>query len=116
MQDELPLALVEEQTEREVAAEERRNDGEDDGFDEPDGTDDIRWSGLRGGWPGWFGGGAGHWGFCVDCSILRWAALDQREDGIGGVSGARAGGCVPLRVEGAGGYGMSVSGGIKLGT
>jgi hypothetical protein len=47
VQDELPLALVEEQAEGEIAAEERRNDGEGDGFGEPDGTDDIRCSGWR---------------------------------------------------------------------
>ena len=62
VQDELPLALVEEQAEGEVAAEERREDGEGDGFDEPDGADDIRWSGLRLAAFGWLGGGAGHRG------------------------------------------------------
>ena len=52
MQHELPLTLVEEQAEGEVAAEERRNDGEGDGFNEPDGTNDIRWNGLWVSWPG----------------------------------------------------------------
>ncbi len=77
MQDELPLALVEEQAEGEVAAEERRNDGEGDGSDKPDGADDIRWGGLRWGGLGWLGGGAGHWGFCVDFSTLRLAAVNR---------------------------------------
>jgi hypothetical protein len=49
VQDELPLALVEEQAEGEVATEERGKDGEDNGFDQPDGTDDVRGNGLRGG-------------------------------------------------------------------
>jgi len=52
VQHELPLTLVEEQAEGEVAAEERRNDGEGDGFNEPDGTNDIRWNGLWVSWPG----------------------------------------------------------------
>ena len=47
VQDKLPLALVEEPTESEVAAEERSENGEADCFDEPDGADDIRWSGWR---------------------------------------------------------------------
>ena len=73
MQDELPLALVEEQAEGEIAAEERRKDGEGDGFDEPDGADDFRWSGLSVGCAllG-FGVGRGiESGFCIDFSILR---------------------------------------------
>ena len=68
MQDELPLALIEEKAEREVAAEERRNDGEGYGFGEPDGTDDVRWSGLRGGGLVWLGEGTWHRGLCVDFS------------------------------------------------
>ena len=77
VQDELPLALVEEQAEGEVAAEEGRNDGEGDGFDEPNGTDDIRWNGLRRSGLGWLGGGAWHRSFCVDFSTLRLAALNR---------------------------------------
>jgi len=71
VQHELPLTLVEEQAEGEVAAEQRRNDCEGDGFDEPEGTNDIWWSGLWVSWPGWLGGGAWHRGFCVDCSTFR---------------------------------------------
>ena len=47
MQYKLPLALVEEQAEGEIAAKERRNDGKADGFDEPDGAHDFWCSGLR---------------------------------------------------------------------
>jgi hypothetical protein len=32
----------------------------------------LRWGGL-----GWFGGGAWHRSFCVDCSILRLAAVNR---------------------------------------
>jgi len=77
VQDELPLALVEEQAEGEIAAEERSNDGEGDGLDEPDGADDIRWSGLRGGGLAWLGCGAGHRTSCIDCSTLRLAAVNR---------------------------------------
>ena len=55
----MPLALVEEQAEGEVATEERCNDGEGDSFDKPDGADEIRWSGLR-----W--GGLGH---CINNEV-----------------------------------------------
>jgi hypothetical protein len=41
-QDELPLALVEEPAEGEIAAEERREDGKGDGFEQPDRTDNLR--------------------------------------------------------------------------
>ena len=44
MQDELPLALIEEQAEGEIAAEERGNNGEGDGFEEPARADDFRCS------------------------------------------------------------------------
>jgi hypothetical protein len=61
VQDELPLALIEEEAEGEITTEEGRNDGEGDGFDKPDGADYVRWSGLR--WDGlvWLGDGAWHW-------------------------------------------------------
>jgi len=39
VQDELPLALVEEKTEGEVAAEESCNDCNGDGFHQPHGAD-----------------------------------------------------------------------------
>jgi hypothetical protein len=80
VQDELPLTLVKEQAKGEITAEERRHDGENDSFDKPDGGDDIRWSGLRYGlaWLGRrCGRGAGHRGFCVDCSTLRLAEVNR---------------------------------------
>jgi hypothetical protein len=81
VQDELPLALVEEQAEGEIATEESRHDGESHSFDKPDGADDIRWSGLRWDWPGWLGrrGGrrAGHRSFRFDSSTLRLAVVNR---------------------------------------
>ena len=47
MQDQLPLALIEEKAEGEIAADESRKDREGDGFDQPDGIDDL-WSWLGG--------------------------------------------------------------------
>src|SRR6202012_48057 len=41
VQDKLPLALVEDPAEGEIAAKDRCDNGEGDGFDEPDGTDDL---------------------------------------------------------------------------
>ena len=79
MKDELPLALVKEQAEGEVATEERCNDSEGDGFKKPDGAYDIRWSGLRWGGFAWLGGGAWHRGFCVDSSILRLAVVNRSD-------------------------------------
>ena len=73
MQDELPLALIEEQAEGEIAAEECGENGEGDGFDEPDGADVFGWGGLA----GWrrlalaWSAGRGMEGFCVDFSTLR---------------------------------------------
>ncbi len=77
VQDELPLALIKEQAEGEVAAEERRENGEADGLGEPDGVDDIRWSRLW--WRAlvWLGSGARHRSFCVDFSILRLAPVSR---------------------------------------
>ena len=69
MQNELPLALVEEPAEGEIAAEERSNGSDGDGFDQPDGADDFRWMWLRGGAFVLSWSGAGHRGFCIDCSI-----------------------------------------------
>jgi hypothetical protein len=80
VQHELPLTLVEKQAEGEVATEERREDGEGDGFNKPDGADDIRGSSLRYGlaWLGRrCGRGAGHRSFCVDCSTLRLAPVNR---------------------------------------
>ena len=65
MQDELPLALVEEQAEGEVGAAERGEDGERDAFEEPDGADDFGGVGLL-----WCGAGHGC-GVCIDFSIWR---------------------------------------------
>ncbi len=42
VEDELPLALVEEPAEGEIAAKERCEHGEGEGFDEPDGADDLK--------------------------------------------------------------------------
>ena len=74
MQDELPLALIEEQAEGEVAAEESHDDGDDDGLHEPEGTYDFRRSA---GWRGvlaWLRSGAGHEsGFYIDFSIRAWS-------------------------------------------
>ena len=47
MQDELPLALVEQQAEARVAADEGGEDHDADGLEEPDRVDDL---GSRGGW------------------------------------------------------------------
>ena len=41
MQDQLPLALIEEEAEGEITADERCKDGESDGFNQPDGIDDL---------------------------------------------------------------------------
>jgi hypothetical protein len=64
------LALIEEQAEGEIAAEESHDDGDGDGLHEPDGADDFRRSA---GWRGVLAGlrsGAGHEsGFCIDFSI-----------------------------------------------
>ena len=60
MKDQLPLALVKEQAEGHVAAEERGENGEGDGFDEPDGADFFLVIALRCGTLVWLGCGAGH--------------------------------------------------------
>ena len=52
MQDELPLALVKEQAEGEISGEKRREDGDGDGFDEPDGIDSVQCSGSTVVWLG----------------------------------------------------------------
>ena len=60
MENELPLALIEEQAEGEIAAEESRADSNGDGLHEPEGVYDFRWSA---GWRGvlaWLRSGAGH--------------------------------------------------------
>ena len=72
MKDELPLALIEEPAEGEVAANQRCDDGQSEGFDEPDRIDDLGWTGLGCGAFVWFGSGAGHRDFCIDFSILDW--------------------------------------------
>ena len=63
MKNDLPLALVEEQTKGEITADESRCGSNGDGFDEPDGIDCF---GLRGRWLqtafGRFCGGARHEG------------------------------------------------------
>lgn len=59
MQDELPLPLVEEQTEGEITAEKRGEDREGDGLGQPDGTDNLRRSRLGGAFF-WFGGWVRH--------------------------------------------------------
>jgi hypothetical protein len=55
VKDELPLALIEEEAEGEVAAEECAENDEGDGFDEPDRADVF-----LGGAVVWLGCGAGH--------------------------------------------------------
>ena len=65
VQDELPLALVEEQAEGEIAAEEGRENGEGNGFEQPDGARRLRWSGARRWRAVWLGSGARHEGFCM---------------------------------------------------
>ena len=71
VQDELPLALVEEQAEGEVSAEESRDDGDGDGFYQPHGADvfvlNFSWRSVL----VWFRSGAGHRSacFCIDFSI-----------------------------------------------
>ena len=60
MKNELPLALVEEQAEGEITAEESRDDGDGDSLDEPEGAYNFR---GNVGWLGTFAGlrcGAGH--------------------------------------------------------
>jgi len=60
VQDELPLALVEEQAEGEVSAEESRNAGDGDGLHQPHGADVFI---LNFGWRSvlvWLRSGAGH--------------------------------------------------------
>lgn len=47
VEDELPLALVEEEAESGIAADQGGNDGDTDGFEEPDGIDDLRRTGGR---------------------------------------------------------------------
>ncbi len=61
VQDELPLALVEEQAKSEVSAEESRDDGDGDGLHQPHGADVFI---LNFGWRSvlvWSRSGAGHW-------------------------------------------------------
>jgi hypothetical protein len=62
MQDYLPLALVEEQAERQIGAEECGNDGKGDGFDQPRWTYDLMRCAVGCGASVWLGCGAGHWG------------------------------------------------------
>ena len=69
MKDKLPLALIEEQAEREITAEDGDDYGAEDSFDEPDGIDWF-WFGS---WLrlalGRFCGGTGHEGVCMNFSI-----------------------------------------------
>jgi len=60
VQDELPLALIEEQAEGEIAAEESHDDGDGDGFHEPEWADGFRWSASWRGVLAWLRSGAGH--------------------------------------------------------
>lgn len=75
VKDKLPLALIEEEAEREVATDDRCADGGGDGFEEPARVDCF---GLRGWlWAtlGRFCGGTRHEGVYMNFSI-RWVALD----------------------------------------
>ncbi len=63
VQDELPLALVEEEAQGDVAADEGSEDGEANGFEEPERADDLGeiFCGCLLGWRA-FGLGLGGWG------------------------------------------------------
>lgn len=69
MQDELPLALVEEQAEGEIAAENGRCDGGCTCFEEPHGVDCFGLGGWLRGALGRLCGRAGHEGVCMNFSI-----------------------------------------------
>jgi hypothetical protein len=61
VEDELPVPLIEEQTEGEPGAEEGGDEAEGEGFGEPEGVDDL--DGFRvvavGWFVRWFAGGVG---------------------------------------------------------
>lgn len=71
MQDELPLALIEEKAESEIAADDGHEHSSADGFDEPDGIDCFgsRRRLRRMFRPFWVG--AGHEGFSLNFSICH---------------------------------------------
>ena len=81
MQDELPLALIKEQTEGEIATEQCSKNGSSNRLDQPDGADDLRGIWLRCGAFVWLVrgrcGSAGHLGFYVDFSTLSLAAVSR---------------------------------------
>jgi hypothetical protein len=82
VKDELPLALIEEQAEGEVSAEQRGESSEGDGFDEPDGADYLVSNGRLFGSLAWLGGGAGHEKFFVDFSTLERSELCGQEEAL----------------------------------
>lgn len=52
--------MIEEQAEGEIAAEESHDDGDGDGFHEPEWADGFRWSASWRGVLAWLRSGAGH--------------------------------------------------------
>lgn len=70
MKDELPLALIEEQAERDVSADGGGENRQADGFGEPDGMYGVRWGGGLICCSG-LGCGAGHGVSVFECSIER---------------------------------------------
>jgi hypothetical protein len=79
----LPLSLIKEEAEREIAAYGSGDDGEADGFEKPDMADHYGLRGPLGGYAGWLCGGAGHGlllelytgelpGACGNCRPMSW--------------------------------------------